>query len=119
MWRDSENRRYASHRASWEMHNGPIPEGQWVLHHCDNPPCVRPDHLYLGSNTENVRDRTDRGRERGEHHGMAIVTEAEVREIRRRYADERISQQRLGADYGLSQTAVSQIVLKKCWKHVD
>lgn len=49
-------------RHSWELANGPIPEGMWVLHHCDNPPCVNPAHLYLGTNTENVQDRVARGR---------------------------------------------------------
>lgn len=109
-----------AHRYSWILHFGPIiPVTLWVLHKCDNPPCVRPDHLYLGTNIENVRDRTQRGRQRGEGHGMAIITENEVKEIRNRYATERISQIKLGAQYGLSQTAISQIVLKKCWKHIE
>jgi hypothetical protein len=48
-------------RHSWALANGQIPDGMWVLHHCDNPPCVRPDHLYLGTVVENVRDAVERG----------------------------------------------------------
>jgi len=51
----------SSHRASWEIHYGPIPNGLWVLHKCDNKLCVRPDHLYLGTNSDNQRDAVHRG----------------------------------------------------------
>jgi hypothetical protein len=51
-----------AHRVAWESSFGPIPDGLFVLHRCDNPPCVRPDHLFLGTNTDNVRDSVAKGR---------------------------------------------------------
>lgn len=57
-----EGRTALVHRVSWVLHNGPIPDGLWVLHHCDNPVCVNPTHLYIGTIRENVRDMMVRGR---------------------------------------------------------
>jgi len=51
-----------AHRVSWEIHHGPISPGLWVLHECDNPPCVRPDHLFLGTAATNAADRNRKGR---------------------------------------------------------
>lgn len=77
-----------THRVSWELANGPVPEGMYVLHHCDNPPCCNPDHLFLGTLSDNTQDMLTKGRARGhlqggERHPDARLTDAQVTELRR------------------------------------
>lgn len=62
---DRSRRHLYAHRVSWEFHFGPIPEGLFVLHHCDNPCCVRPDHLFVGTNRDNSLDCVAKGRNKG------------------------------------------------------
>lgn len=113
-----------AHRISWTMRNGPVPDGLHVLHKCDNPRCVNPNHLFLGTNIDNVHDRHTKGRDghgevRGETHGMVKLTEARVRELRSRYGDGRPATRRaLGVEFGISQTTVYRIATRRLWKHV-
>ena len=104
-------------RVSWEIHNGPIPVGLWVLHHCDNPVCSRPDHLYLGDQKDNMRDAKRRGRlstgsshpvPRGNAHWKAKLTDDQVVEIRR-LRGEGIGSTDLASRYGVSRTHIKRI----------
>lgn len=99
------------------------------LHRCNNPPCCNPLHIYDGTNSQNQRDsvaagtsnflRPDLPRPRGEGHGLAKLTEETVREIRRRYAEGGVSQQRLADECGVNQTKISDVILRKTWRHVE
>jgi hypothetical protein len=104
---------HKAHRFSWELHNGPIPEGMHVLHHCDKPPCVNPRHLFLGDQAANNADRDRKGRggdRRGERNGRAILTDKQVEQIRQRYARGKLTQLELGREFGVSEAQVWRIV---------
>jgi hypothetical protein len=99
-----------AHRLSWELANGPIPDGMCVLHRCDNPPCANPDHLWLGTKTDNNRDMVAKGR----HIGYRRLTVDQVREIRR--SGERV---RVLADrFGVSISAIYQVRSGRNWGQV-
>lgn len=109
-----------AHRAAWYFTHGPIPDGLWVLHHCDNPPCVNPAHLYLGTVAENARDRVERGRGRapgspGELNPHSKLTWADVGEIRR-LAATRMKRIDIAARFGVDRTTVHGIVTYRSWK---
>lgn len=101
-----------AHRAAWEIFRGPIPEGQNVLHWCDNSECVNPDHLYLGSLEDNAQDMARRGRLGGAC--QPRLSEADILAIRAHQGPQR----EMMEEYGISQAHVSDIKLRKCWKHV-
>ena len=109
-----------AHRAAWRLFVGPIPEGMHVLHRCDVSLCVNPAHLFLGTNQDNVDDKMRKGRFKpmiGEKHGMAIFTEADVLDIRARYArGER--QVDIAHAYGVERFPIYQIVHRRLWKHI-
>jgi hypothetical protein len=114
-------RQMPAHRYGWELRNGPIPEGLLALHHCDNPPCVRPDHLFPGSQAENVEDRDRKGRTaRGERVSRARLTEEQVKEIRRRYRPRHPTDggRALAREFGVDDAAVTHVVRGRDWRHV-
>lgn len=109
-----------AHRFSWELHSGPTPEGLCVLHRCDTPRCVRPDHLFLGTQLENIADRHAKGRDgrvAGDAHPQAKLTAADVRTIRS-LRDEGVLQRDIAARFGIRQATVNAILLGRAWRHV-
>src|SRR6185436_17900252 len=98
----------------------PIPDGLMVCHHCDNKPCVRPDHLYVGTRADNTRDAYARGQKlpnRGSRASTAKLTESQVIEIRRRWASpDRPRYAELMQEYGMSLSALFNVVHRVTWK---
>lgn len=109
-----------AHRASYETYVGPIPAGLKVLHRCDNPPCIRPSHLFLGTRADNVADMLAKGRARhgrGEGLGQSKLREQDVRDIRRRRAEGE-SRRSVAAAFSITATNVDWIVSGHTWRHV-
>ena len=173
-----EGKQWIAPRLAWTLIFGGIKDDLWVLHKCDHPPCVRPDHLFLGTANDNVQDMISKGRDvRGNNHwtrkypdrvkrgeengavkhknrmarghrhgsklhpekwkkgkgyfknsypdfsvgtknGRAILNEEKVREIRKRW-DSGETQEVLAAEYGVKQTTISGVCLRKLWSHVE
>lgn len=110
---------YFAHRIAWELTNGQILDGLLVCHKCDNRLCCNPNHLFLGTNLDNARDRDKKARRtapQGENHPMHKLTFHQVEEIRKRYAMGDITMEKLGADYGIRKAHVCEIVNYKSWK---
>ena len=118
-WLTYAGKKWVASRFSWFLANGPIPDGQCVLHRCDVPACVRPSHLFLGTQTDNMQDRAAKGHyPKGETHQWAKLSEDDVRFIRKRYAEGGISQPELGRMFGVTHKAIGLIIHRKNWAHV-
>ena len=103
-----------SHRVAWFLTHGELPELH-VLHDCDNPPCCNPNHLFLGTQQDNMADRDAKDRQpRGERQGHAKLTESKVHEIRRSSESGPV----LAKRFGVSARTISDVRHRKNWKHV-
>src|SRR5215467_11529104 len=105
---------WAIHRLVWTWNYGPIPDGLFVLHSCDNPACARPDHLFLGTHQDNMDDMMKKGRssdQRGARNANAKLTPKQVVEIR----SAKGSQESIARRYGITQSMVSKIKLRRNW----
>ena len=110
-----------AHRFSYQQAKGEIPEGKYVLHTCDNPWCVNPDHLYLGTYKDNAKDREFRNRGNhafGARHGRSKLTPDQVIEIRKLSAEENLTCSELGRRFGINHKSVQDIVTRKHWSHI-
>lgn len=110
------HRTHYVHRVAYHLTHGPVPDGLFVCHSCDNPACCNPAHLIAGTQARNMRDMSARGRARAEH-PRAILTEDNVRDIRRRRASgERCVD--LAREYGVSYTCISLTSRGLKWRNV-
>src|SRR3990167_11524673 len=103
-----------AHRFSWEIRFGKIPHGMCVLHKCDNPPCCNPEHLFLGTKSENSKDRDRKGRQarqKGESHGQSKLTKRKVLLIRK----SGLSGLNLARKFSVSEGHISAIRSGKKW----
>jgi len=126
--------KYYAHRVSWLIHNGPIPKGVFACHKCDNPPCIRPDHLFLGGYAENAADASSKGRFKrngetlnrlraegkcmGEAHYNRVLTEENVREILRDYVPRKVTCAHFAKKFGVCYQSIHEVITRKTWKHV-
>lgn len=112
-----------AHRVSWSWANGPIPSGMHILHRCDNPRCVNPGHLFIGTNNDNIADRISKGRGTnpgvpGERNHNAKINETTVRAIRSRAASGQFTHKQIANEFGLSRSRTSSVIRGIGWKHV-
>lgn len=117
------SRTVEAHCIAWELAHGPIPEGQEVLHSCDNPACVRVDHLFLGTNDENRKDSVKKKRHAfGVRTGHAKLSDKLVSELRKRYAERkttsRIFFRELADELQRAPQTIADAVYRRSWKHV-
>lgn len=115
LWHDGKNRQ--AHRVSYAAFSGPIPDGMVVRHTCDNPGCINPDHLVVGTIADNVADREERGRRdvKGEQIGTSKLTETDVLAIRA----STLPSGALARKYGVHPTNIWAIRSGKSWRHLS
>lgn len=115
---DVDRRIRSAHRGAWEAAEGSIPEGKCICHRCDNPACVNPAHLFLGTHADNTRDKVLKGRQsKGSSNGQPKMVERDV-SIIKTLLTLGVQQRRLAKLHGVSENTISLIKLGRAWRHV-
>lgn len=113
---DTSRGSIGSHRYSWQIHYGKIRNGLFVLHKCDNPPCVNPEHLWLGTPKQNTADAIKKGRlAKWEKHGNAKLTIKKVKKIRNLYIPNIFGATRLSKKFKVSKHTIQRIIWNHGW----
>ncbi len=108
-----------AHRVSYELYKGKIPKQLQVLHTCDNPGCVRPEHLFLGTNKNNIEDKVNKNRQsKGSQRYSAKLNEKDIPIIKSDYETGKYTHRSLAIKYNVTCGTISQILNNKAWKHV-
>lgn len=111
-------RRMMAHRVSWAMVNGSVPDGLFVMHKCDHGPCVRPDHLDIGTNLDNIADKVRKGRQsRGHFSYRSKLTEADARAVVAAIAAGETFTA-IASRFGVTRTNVYNIATGRSWRHI-
>jgi hypothetical protein len=127
-----KGKKWATHRLAYHLVNGSIPDGMDILHKCDNPPCCKPEHLFPGTQKDNVDDMMKKGRNggqfekghvnnnplKGEDIAISRLTEREVLEARGRHATGKIGHKLLAKEYNMAASTMRAVLTRKTWKHI-
>lgn len=117
----TSNKNVSSHRVSWTIHFGEIPNHLNVLHKCDVRTCVNPAHLFLGTNDDNMKDMVAKGRQRGvsgERNHLAKLTADDVQKIRYLRASLSLSLRKLAREFNVNHRTICHIMMRRTWKHI-
>jgi len=115
-----KNKSLSAHRAAWEIYFGPIPPGMNVCHKCDVPMCVNPEHLFIGTQLDNMTDCRKKGRNRapiGEKQHLSKLSDDAVRNIRSDH--DNFSLREMAEKFGVNKSTIDRVIKRRTWKHVQ